>query len=123
MELAQRKALLVGAVATALMSVTGTVIAQSGSESTDSVITDSKTTPEDKALAEQVYKALQDDPKHYYKHVNVRAEKGVVTLGGYVGTASGMNKAKEIASHCQGVTKVVNQMQLQREGERPSPEH
>src|SRR5579863_6548723 len=55
-----------------------------GAESGKSVVTDSATSPADKAVAEHVYSVLNADPNHYYRHVTIRAQNGVVTLGGFV---------------------------------------
>ena len=69
----------------------------------------------DKTLAQRVYSKLTADPKHYYKHVTVSSANGVVTLGGTVDSTEALNKAKQITAHVNGVTKVVDQMKLERE--------
>ncbi len=77
--------------------------------------TSGKESPADKALAQRVYSKLNADSKDYYKHVTVSSANGVVTLGGTVDTTEALNKAKQIAAHVDGVTKVVDQIRLERE--------
>jgi len=72
----------------------------------------------DRALAARVTNALAKDQTHYYRHVTVSASKGVVTLGGFVTGAASLARAKQIAAGVPGVSKVVDQMQLQPEGEQ-----
>jgi hyperosmotically inducible protein len=72
--------------------------------------------PADRAMADRVYDALKADPMNYYRHVTVRADHGVITLGGFVTDDSSQAKAKKIAQGVQGVTKVVDQMELQPKG-------
>jgi osmotically-inducible protein OsmY len=72
----------------------------------------------DRALAARVTNALAKDQTHYYRHVTVSASQGVVTLGGFVTGAASLARAKQIAAGVPGVSKVVDQMQLQPEGEQ-----
>src|SRR5579864_6846574 len=76
--------------------------------------------PADKATADRVKAALQSDPKSYYRHVTVVAQNGVVTLGGFVTGEASQAKAKEIAAGVQGVSKVVDQTELQPKGQSPA---
>jgi hyperosmotically inducible protein len=94
------------------------VRAQSSSDAGGGAQTTSRQSPADKELAQRVYAKLNADQVDYYKHVTVLADNGVVTLGGSVGTTDALNKAKSIAGGVPGVTKVVNQMALER-----APDH
>jgi osmotically-inducible protein OsmY len=68
----------------------------------------------DKDLAEQVQAALTGDKNLYSRHIVVRSDNGVVTLGGYVWTPEEMSAAVQIAQDVSGVTKVVNRMEIDR---------
>ena len=68
----------------------------------------------DKDLAEQVQAALTADKNLYSRHIVVRGDNGVVTLGGYVWTPEEMSAAVQIAEDVPGVTKVVNRMEVDR---------
>jgi osmotically-inducible protein OsmY len=68
----------------------------------------------DKELADQVQTALTSDQNLYARHINVRADEGVVTLGGHVWTPEEMTAAVQIAERVSGVTKVVNRMEVDR---------
>jgi osmotically-inducible protein OsmY len=94
------------------------VRAQSSSDAGGGAQETSRQSPADKQLAQRVYAQLTADRLDYYKHVTVLADNGVVTLGGSVGTTDALNKAKRIAGGVPGVTKVVDQMTLER-----APEH
>jgi osmotically-inducible protein OsmY len=94
------------------------VCAQSSSDAGGGAQTSSRQSPADKDLAQRVYAKLNGDQVDYYKHVTVLADNGVITLGGSVGTPEALNKAKAIAGGVPGVTKVVDQMALER-----APEH
>ncbi len=72
----------------------------------------------DKAIADRVSTALSRDKNSYFRHVTVTASNGVVTLGGFVTGPDSQARAKKIASHVSGVSKVVDQLQLQPEGEQ-----
>ena len=69
----------------------------------------------DQATEEQVYAALDADPIHYYRHVDVRVDGGVAHLSGYVWSSDALFKAKQIAAGIPGVRLVTNEMELQRE--------
>jgi osmotically-inducible protein OsmY len=73
----------------------------------------------DEGLAEGVYAALNADPVHFYRHVDVRVEDGVADLSGYVWSAEAIYRAREIALQVPGVRRVVtSQLELQRDGTR-----
>lgn len=68
-------------------------------------------------LTERVYAALNADPNYFYRHVNVRANAGVVTLSGYVWSQPAITRAREIAGKTPGVTRVVTgELELERNG-------
>ena len=70
------------------------------------------------ATAARVYAALSANPIYFYRHVEVEADGGVVHLSGYVWTIQALYHAKQIAAGVPGVTRVIDQMQLEREGLR-----
>jgi osmotically-inducible protein OsmY len=72
----------------------------------------------DEATAERVYAALNADPIYFFRHVDVRVDRGVTQLSGYVWDVEALYKAKRIAAKVPGVTRVVDQMELEREGRR-----
>ncbi len=67
----------------------------------------------DAAIARQVYEALQADRMHLYIGLNVRVHAGVVNINGLTFDPSVRDAATEIASSVPGVTKVVNQIDVQ----------
>jgi osmotically-inducible protein OsmY len=70
----------------------------------------------DKETAERVEAALSSDKTLYAKHISVHANNGVVRLTGYVWDASDLQTAALIAEGVQGVTGVVNSLELNRNG-------
>ena len=72
----------------------------------------------DEATAARVYAALNADPIYYYRHVDVRVDGGVAQLSGYIWDTDALYRAKQIAASVSGVKRVVNQMELEREGSR-----
>ena len=66
---------------------------------------DSNQSPADRTTANHVYAALKADPNGYYRHVTVGANKGAVTLSGFVWSAEALSKAKQIASGVQASPK------------------
>jgi osmotically-inducible protein OsmY len=72
----------------------------------------------DEALTKAIYSALEADPNHYFRHVTVRVDKGVATLGGFVHSSSAIYRARTIAGKVPGVTHVVSS-NLQLEPNRP----
>ncbi len=75
----------------------------------------------DKETAERVQDALDGDRMLYAKHITVRADLGVVRLSGYVWDPPDITEAQSIAEQVQGVTRVVNELELQRNGIDDSP--
>jgi osmotically-inducible protein OsmY len=70
----------------------------------------------DREVAERVQSALNADDKLYARHIFVRADGGVVHLSGYVWDPPDLLEARHVAELVQGVTKVVNDLELQRNG-------
>ena len=74
-------------------------------------------TAADQALANRIYAALDADPVYFYRHVDVRFDRGVADLSGYVWSAEALYRAREIARSVPGVTRVVtSDLELEREG-------
>ncbi|MGB6604430.1 MAG: BON domain-containing protein [Steroidobacteraceae bacterium] len=61
----------------------------------------------DRAITQHLYLALNSDPYHYFRHVNVRVDDGVAILSGYVWTPDALYRARQIARGIPGVTRVV----------------
>ena len=76
-----------------------------------------QTRAEEETVA-NVYSALNADQTYYFRHVDVRVDQGVAYLSGYVWSTDALYRAKQIAARVPGVSRVVNQMELEREGER-----
>ena len=70
----------------------------------------------DRVLADNVQNALNSDPEFYFRHVDVQAEKGKVSLSGYVWSDPAIARAERIASRVPGVTSVSDQLELERNG-------
>jgi hypothetical protein len=70
----------------------------------------------DKETAARVQSALDSDKQLYAKHIFVRAENGVVSLTGYVWTQPDLLEAETVAGLVPGVSRVVNDLELQRNG-------
>ena len=63
--------------------------------------------PSDEAMTQAIQSALNADPHHFFRHVNVRVDNGVATLSGFVHSSSSIFRARTIASNVPGVTRVV----------------
>lgn len=75
----------------------------------------------DKVMAERVEAALNSDRSLFAKHIDVHADNGVVRLSGYVWEPSDFEEAVYIASNVPGVTQVVNDLELNRNGNENGP--
>jgi hyperosmotically inducible periplasmic protein len=75
----------------------------------------------DRALADRVQTALTSDKLFYGRLITVDADNGVVTLTGYVWDPPDLDTARTIAEGVEGVTGVVNRLELQRNGIDQSP--
>jgi len=71
----------------------------------------------DKAMAERVEAALNADRSLFAKHITAHADNGVVRLTGYVWESSDFEEASYIASTVPGVVRVVNDLELNRNGD------
>jgi len=70
----------------------------------------------DKAIVDRVELALAADEDLYSRHIVVHADDGVVRLSGFVWDPPDLVAAERIAGSVQGVTRVVNALELQRNG-------
>jgi hypothetical protein len=61
----------------------------------------------DEALKQAIQAALDADPHHFFRHVDVRVDNGVATLSGFVHSSQAINRARTIAGNVHGVTRVV----------------
>jgi len=59
---------------------------------------------------------LDTDKKLYARHITVRADNGVVRLTGYVWDPPDLIEAKRVAALVPGVSQVVNDLELERNG-------
>jgi osmotically-inducible protein OsmY len=96
--------------AVAVAVLCGVAACASGPRKTDAQL------QEDKATAERVETALSTDKVLYAKHIFVHAENGVVRLTGYVWDPSDLEQATLIVEGVPGVTRVVNNLELNRNG-------
>lgn len=101
--------------AAALTALSGVVACSSGPYRTSEQILVDKET---KAAVEN---ALGSDRILYSQHITVRANNGVVHLGGYVWNPDDLYEAQRIAETVPGVTKVVSELELERNGLDNSP--
>ena len=75
----------------------------------------------DKVMAERVEAALNADRSLFAKHITAHADNGVVRLTGYIWEASDFEEATYIASSVPGVHRVVNDLELNRNGDDNAP--
>lgn len=75
----------------------------------------------DKAMAERVETALNADKALFAKHITAHADNGVVRLTGYVWETGDFEEANYVASNVPGVTKVVLDLELNRNGDDNGP--
>lgn len=73
----------------------------------------------DGVIREQIYDALNADPTYFFRHVDVQVRDGVVVLSGFVWSTPSLYRAEQIASRTQGVTRVIDLMELERDGVAP----
>ena len=72
----------------------------------------------DAVTAERVDAALDANPIYYFRDVEVEVDNGVALLRGYVWTTDELYHAQQIARGVPGVTRVRNEMELERQGNR-----
>lgn len=75
----------------------------------------------DKVMAERVEAALNADKALFAKHITAHADNGVVRLTGYIWETTDFEEANYTASNVPGVTKVVNDLELNRNGDDNGP--
>ncbi len=75
----------------------------------------------DDAVVGRVEQALAADQDLYSRHITVRADDGVVNLSGFVWDPPDLVEAERIAGAVPGVTRVVNSLELERNGQSNSP--
>jgi osmotically-inducible protein OsmY len=68
----------------------------------------------DRDTADRVQSEFTADKTLYSRHITVRADAGVVTLGGYAWTPEEIVQAQQDAERASGVTKVVNRIEVDR---------
>ena len=71
----------------------------------------------DRVITQEICAALAADPIYYFRHVDVDVRDGVATLSGYVWEPQDLYRARELTARVPGVTRVVNQMEINRFGE------
>lgn len=72
----------------------------------------------DAATTQRIYAALDANPVFYFRDVDVSVDGGAAYLSGYVWTTDALYTAQQIARKVPGVTRVVDQMELERESLR-----
>jgi osmotically-inducible protein OsmY len=70
----------------------------------------------DAETADRVQAALLADPDIYARDIDVRVDRGVVHLGGYVWEATDFRTAQRDAASVPGANAVVSEMELVRGG-------
>lgn len=70
----------------------------------------------DRDMVQRVQSALASDKTLYSAHITVRADNGLVRLSGYVWDPPDLAEAQQVAELVPGVTKVVNNLELQLNG-------
>ena len=93
----------------------GVAACASGPAKTDSQV------QADKVTAERVEAALNADKSLFAKHITAHADNGVVRLTGYVWEPTDFDEAVFVAQGVPGVTKVVNDLELNRNGNDNGP--
>ena len=68
----------------------------------------------DNATVERVQAALSADRNLFSRHITIRADGGVVTLGGYVWTPEELLLARADTQSVSGVSQVVDRMEVDR---------
>ena len=74
----------------------------------------------DRIIADRVQNALASDPTYFFRHVDVQADDGRVSLSGYVWSDDAIRRAGLVASRVPGVTSVADELTLERDGGRSS---
>jgi predicted lysophospholipase L1 biosynthesis ABC-type transport system permease subunit len=72
----------------------------------------------DAALSARLHSALAADTVFYFAHVDIAADRGVVTLTGYVQTQEAKFQARRLAE-AAGAARVIDLVKLDREDKHP----
>jgi osmotically-inducible protein OsmY len=71
----------------------------------------------DGLLAETIAAKLNAYPTYYFRHVDVKVDRGVAELSGYVWSADALYGARRIARSVPGITQVLTtRLELERNG-------
>src|ERR1700724_3994572 len=70
----------------------------------------------DREMAARVQSALDADKQLYARHISVHADNGVVRLTGFVWDPPDLNEARSVAELVPGVSSVVKDLELERNG-------
>jgi osmotically-inducible protein OsmY len=106
----------------AVFATFASVVAVAGPSPTNtSTSTVSAESTTDRHLAHDIDARLKADPHHFFRHVNVSVHDGVARLGGFVYTNDALDQARKIAGDTPGITRVDDQMKLERNGNRGTP--
>jgi osmotically-inducible protein OsmY len=70
----------------------------------------------DSRATKEFYSRLASDQDYYYPHVTIRVENGVAHLSGYVWNTQALYRAKDVATGVPGITAVVDNLELERDG-------
>lgn len=68
----------------------------------------------DRAAVEAIQAEFAADPTLYSRHITVHVRNGVATLDGYAWTTEEVTAAAQDAQRASGVSKVVNNIQVDR---------
>jgi osmotically-inducible protein OsmY len=78
--------------------------------------TSSQQPESDTRAMNEFYSRLASDQDFYYPHVTIRVENGVAHLSGYVWNTQALYRAKDVATRVPGITEVVDNLELERDG-------
>ncbi|GJL63754.1 MAG: hypothetical protein NPIRA04_24080 [Nitrospirales bacterium] len=73
---------------------------------------DSNVSDENERIAATVKVAIAQESTLNVAPINIKARKGVVTLGGFVENETQRKQAEEVAKNAKGVQSVINKIQI-----------
>lgn len=112
----------IAATLSALLASATVAAAEPAPNSPDSSATDpngpadSPMSSSDARATQEVSARLSADPKHFFRHVKVTVHDGVARLSGFVDSSDAIYQAQELARGTPGVTRVENEMRVERNG-------
>ena len=109
-------ATLCAALASALVAANPSNPSNDPSSTTINKSDAAQESPSEARTAQDIDQRLKADPHHFFRHVNVTVHNGVARLGGFVDSEDALAKAKEIAGTTPGISRVDNEMKVQRNG-------